>query len=66
MNIRLGHEKEVPRRYVHMLSATLCSTERTLCCLLEMHQTERGITVHKVLRPYMGGVEFIPFAHSHK
>ena len=28
--------------YVHMLNGTLCATQRTLCCLLENYQTDKG------------------------
>jgi len=43
-----------------MLNGTLCATERTLCCVLENYQTEKGIIVPEVLRIYVG-VDFIPF-----
>jgi seryl-tRNA synthetase len=35
--------------YVHMLNATLCATERTMCCILENNQTENGVRVPAVL-----------------
>lgn len=44
-----------------MLNATLCATERTLCCILENYQTEEGVKVPDVLVPYVG-VDFIPYA----
>lgn len=31
--------------HVHMLNATLCATQRTLCCLVENHQTNEGVRV---------------------
>lgn len=43
-----------------MLNATLCATERTLCCILENYQTEEGVRVPDVLIPYVG-VDFIPY-----
>jgi seryl-tRNA synthetase len=49
------------KEYVHMLNSTLTATERTLCCVLENHQTPDGVVVPEVLRPYMMGIEFIPF-----
>jgi len=49
------------KNYVHLLNGTLCATERTLCCILENYQTEEGLIVPEPLRPYMDGVEFIPF-----
>ncbi|KAK2777524.1 Cytosolic seryl-tRNA synthetase [Onygenales sp. PD_12] len=52
-------EKDSPeenkKTYVHALNATLCATERTLCCLLENYQTETGIIVPEVLRKYIPG-----------
>ena len=50
--------------YVHMLNATLCATGRGICCLLETHQTETGVVVPEVLRPYMGGKDFLPFVRG--
>jgi hypothetical protein len=44
-----------------MLNSTLTATERTLCCILENYQKEGGVEVPKVLRAYMGGIEFLPF-----
>jgi len=55
LDIRFGHgkNKEGEKEYVHMLNATLCATERTLCCILENYQTPEGIRIPKVLQPYM-------------
>lgn len=36
-----------------MLNATLCATERTLCCILENYQTETGVKVPAVLVIYI-------------
>jgi len=44
-----------------MLNATLCATERTMCCIVENYQTEEGLRIPKVLQPFMGGIEFIPY-----
>lgn len=54
-----GKKGSIP--YVHMLNSTLCATERALCCVLENYQTDKGIIIPEKLRPYCGGVEFIPF-----
>lgn len=43
-----------------MLNATLCATERTLCCILENYQTEEGVKVPEVLVPFVG-TDFIPY-----
>mmetsp|Transcript_26590 Transcript_26590/g.61859 ORF Transcript_26590/g.61859 Transcript_26590/m.61859 type:complete len:218 (-) Transcript_26590:283-936(-) len=50
--------------YVHMLNATLCTTGRSICCILENHQTPDGIRVPEVLQPYMGGRDFLPFVRG--
>jgi hypothetical protein len=52
---------EQSKQFVHMLNSTLTATERTLCCILENFQKEDGVEVPKVLQPYMGGIEFLPF-----
>lgn len=39
--------------YVHMLNATMCAVTRVICAILEVHQTEIGIKVPKVLAEYM-------------
>eukprot|EP00743_Colponemidia_sp_Colp-15_P001278 GILK01001401.1.p1 GENE.GILK01001401.1~~GILK01001401.1.p1 ORF type:complete len:480 (+),score=84.67 GILK01001401.1:38-1477(+) len=63
LEIRCGMKKQGERekRYVHLLNATLCATERTLCCILENYQTPEGVRVPRALVPFMGGVEFIPY-----
>ena len=50
--------------YCHMLNATLCATGRGICCILENYQTEEGVVVPEVLRPYMGGKDFMPFVRG--
>lgn len=52
---------EPKKEYVHMLNSTLSATERTLCCVLENWQEEGGVRVPEALRPFMMGLEFIPF-----
>ena len=47
-------------QYVHMLNSTLTATERTLCCLVETHQTPTGVKVPEVLQPYVG-TDFLPY-----
>ena len=36
-------EGEAQKEYVHMLNGTLTATERSMCCLLENHQTPEGV-----------------------
>jgi hypothetical protein len=42
LDIRFGAKKatDLKKTYVHALNATLCATERTLCCVLENYQRE--------------------------
>ena len=35
--------------YAHMLNATLCATERTMCCILENNQTPEGVNIPECL-----------------
>lgn len=58
LRVRLGAQG---KPFVHMLNATLCATERTMCCILENYQTPEGVAVPGVLRPYLDMRDFIPF-----
>jgi seryl-tRNA synthetase len=57
LDVKFGGGKkqaaEREKRFVHMLNATLCATERTICCLLENGQTPEGIRVPPPLQPYL-------------
>ncbi|KAJ5081406.1 hypothetical protein NUU61_009670 [Penicillium alfredii] len=64
LEIRFGVKKttDLKKTYVHALNATLCATERTLCCVLENYQREDGIEVPLPLRKYIPGApEFLPY-----
>jgi seryl-tRNA synthetase len=64
LEIRCGIKKlnEREKKYVHCLNATLCATERALCCLLENYQTDDGLRVPEVLRRFIPGEPaFIPY-----
>ncbi|XP_020597381.1 serine--tRNA ligase, cytoplasmic-like [Phalaenopsis equestris] len=63
LGIGYGQKKndEQSKQFVHMLNSTLTATGRTICCILENHQTEDGVAVPEALRPYMCGIEFLPF-----
>ena len=39
--------------YVHMLNATMCAVTRVICAILEVHQTDTGIKVPKVLAQFL-------------
>jgi len=41
------------QQFVHLLNSTLCATERALCCILENYQTDKGIRIPTVLKPYL-------------
>jgi len=67
LNVRLrGKKEDKEHKFVHMLNSTLCATTRTLCAIVENHQTEKGVNVPEVLRPYLGGAEFLPFVEKKK
>ncbi len=59
---KAGSENQ-EKQFVHMLNATLCATERTLCCILENYQTEEGLRIPQVLVPFMG-TDFIPYKNT--
>lgn len=61
LEVRLQTKGGKDKVYVHMLNATLCATERTMCCILENYQTEEGVRIPTVLQPFMGGKDFIPY-----
>ncbi|KAI0434498.1 seryl-tRNA synthetase [Xylaria sp. FL1042] len=68
LGIRFGPKKQkgtadsARKVYTHALNATLCATERTLCCVLENYQTPEGLVVPEVLRKYIPGqLEFLPY-----
>jgi seryl-tRNA synthetase len=63
IRLRTDKSKEEAKKYVHMLNGTLTATERTICCILENYQTETGVVVPEVLRPYVG-VDFIPYVQE--
>jgi len=64
LEIRYGNKKqnEKEKSYVHLLNGTLCATERTLSCILENYQTEKGVRVPEVLIPHVG-TDFIPYVN---
>ncbi|KFG57644.1 putative seryl-tRNA synthetase, cytoplasmic [Toxoplasma gondii RUB] len=71
LDIRLAHKSSSAKgadrnekSHVHMLNGTLVATQRCLCCILENYQTPLGVKVPRVLVPYMGGAEFLPFVDA--
>lgn len=55
LHIRFGRTKKMNEQvdHVHMLNATCCATTRVICAILETFQTETGIKVPDVLKPYL-------------
>jgi len=56
-----GAAGDKKKEHPHMLNGTLCAITRTMCCIVENYQTDEGIVVPPVLRPFMGGKELIRF-----
>uniref|UniRef100_A0A803W225 serine--tRNA ligase n=1 Tax=Ficedula albicollis TaxID=59894 RepID=A0A803W225_FICAL len=65
LRIRYGQTKKMMDKveFVHMLNATMCATTRTICAILENHQTPEGIRVPEKLQNFMPPDlrELIPF-----
>lgn len=64
LEVRYGikAKTDTKKTYVHALNATLCATERALCCILENYQDDEGLRVPAALRPYLPGQpEHIPY-----
>lgn len=63
--VRYGQTKKMNAQadYVHMLNATACATTRVICAILETYQTEEGILVPEILKPFLPPVykDCIPF-----
>ncbi|XP_053986582.1 serine--tRNA ligase, cytoplasmic [Hylaeus anthracinus] len=53
--VRYGQTKKMnaSTEYVHMLNATMCAVTRVICAILEVHQTDTGIKIPKVLAQFM-------------
>ncbi|KAJ3215610.1 Cytosolic seryl-tRNA synthetase [Dinochytrium kinnereticum] len=68
LEIRFGAKKlnDPIKRYAHALNCTLTATERTMCCIVENYQTDSGVVIPPVLRPYMRNREFLPFKEEVK
>lgn len=70
VGVRCGQKKaekadlKARASYCHMLNSTLCATGRGICAILETYQTADGVVVPEVLRPYMGGKDFLPFVRG--
>uniref|UniRef100_A0A7S1LV81 serine--tRNA ligase n=1 Tax=Neobodo designis TaxID=312471 RepID=A0A7S1LV81_NEODS len=69
LNCRYGESKRGQaavniKEYPHMLNSTLCAVTRTMCAICENNQTEEGVVVPEVLRPFMMGKEIIKYSEA--
>lgn len=68
LQVRFGQTKKMTGQveYVHMLNGTLCALTRTICAILEVHQTPEGIRIPDALKPYMPSryKDLIPFINQ--
>lgn len=55
LRVRYGQTKKSNQsaEYCHMLNATMCAVTRVICVLMETNQTDTGIQVPEVLRPWL-------------
>merc|ERR1719219_228314 len=55
LRVRYGQTKKMNQatEYCHMLNGTMCAVTRVICVLMEMNQTDSGITVPDALKPFM-------------
>jgi seryl-tRNA synthetase len=59
-NIRFRPEPGAKPQFVHTINGSGLALTRTVSCILETYQREDGtVTVPKVLRPYMDGLEVV-------
>ena len=50
--------------FCHMLNCTMCAITRTICAILENYQTEEGVEIPAVLRPFMPpSLKFMKFVN---
>lgn len=56
-----GQSANSAKEYCHMLNGTLTAITRTICCICENYQTDEGVVIPPALRPFMMGMEMIPF-----
>ena len=62
--LRMRYRTSEGNEAVHTLNSTAIATSRALVAIMEQNQTEDGrVTIPEVLRPYMGGQEFLESLH---
>ena len=58
--LRMRYRTSEGNEAVHTLNSTAIATSRALVAIMEQNQTEDGrVSIPEVLRPYMGGQEFL-------
>jgi len=62
--LRMRYRTSEGNEAVHTLNSTAIATSRALVAIMEQNQTEGGrVAIPEVLRPYMGGQEFLESLH---
>ena len=62
--LRMRYRTSEGNEAVHTLNSTAIATSRALVAIMEQNQTEDGrVAIPEVLRPYMGGQEFLEPLH---
>ena len=62
--LRMRYRTSERNEAVHTQNSTAIATSRALVAIMEQNQTEDGrVTIPEVLRPYMGGQEFLESLH---
>jgi seryl-tRNA synthetase len=68
LRVRYGQTKKMNQstEYCHMLNGTMCAVTRVICAIMELNQTETGITIPEALKPWMPAKyqDEIPFVNS--
>jgi len=67
LRVRYGQTKKTEKtEFCHMLNATMCAVTRVICAVMETHQTQTGVKVPDVLKPWMPKEfeEEIPFVNK--
>jgi seryl-tRNA synthetase len=69
LNCRFGDNKRGTaavnvKEHPHMLNSTLCAITRTMCAIAENYQTEEGVIIPEVLRPFMMGKDMLRYSEA--
>lgn len=62
--LRMRYRTSDGNEAVHTLNSTAIATSRALVAIMEQNQTKDGrVSIPEILRPYMGGQEFLEPLH---